>query len=177
MSNTTSPEYSVRSLNPSSGDEVDAVTRMCLTTVLETIPEFEGSEDRARTVLPNFTYEQMRRMIEGDLHKESYRFIVAVDGLNRVVGHSMVSRKLTDASVKYGYFFSRYVERAHRRRGLATRMLADALEWFDDDEWKFLLAHTHASNVGLRALFERHGFLVVEWSQTPWPALTLRLDR
>jgi len=55
--------------------------------------------------------------------------------------------------------------------------MAKALAWFDGDDWDYLLAHTHASNVPLRRLFERHGFRIAERHEVPWPSLTLRLDR
>lgn len=169
--------YRIRDLDPGSECEIDTVTRMCMATVLDTIPEFEHDEARARSFLPNFTFARMRDMIRADLPKSTHRFLVAVDGDGEVVGHSMISRKVTPDGRRYGYFFSRYVEPGHRRRGVAARLMEEALAWFGGYDWDHLLAHTHASNEPLRRLFERHGFRVAERHDEPWPSLTLRLDR
>ena len=169
--------YCVRDLDQTSESELDLVTRMCIATVLDTIPEFRGDEARAREILPNFGHDRMREMIRADFAKPTHRFLVAVDPAGRVVGHSMISRKVTPEGRRYGYFFSRYVEPAHRRRGIASALMAVAMDWFRGYDWEFLLAHTHAGNHPLRALFERHGFRVVERREEPWPSLTLRLDR
>ncbi len=169
--------YRIRDLDQASEAELDAVTRMCMATVLDTIPEFERDEERARRFLPNFTFDRMRDMIRADFPKATHRFLVAVDAGGTVVGHSMFSRKVTPEGRRYGYFFSRYVAPEHRRRGIAARLMEEAMAWFDGYDWDWLLAHTHASNEPLRRLFERHAFRVVERHDEPWPSLTLRLDR
>jgi ribosomal protein S18 acetylase RimI-like enzyme len=168
--------YVIRDLDTSSADEVDTVTRMCMTTVLDTIPEFQHDEERARKSLPNFTFAGMRDMIRGDFGKPTHRFLVAVAEDGRVVGHSMISRKVTPSGERFGYFFSRYVAPEHRRKGLASRLMEAALAWFAESPWDFLLAETHAANRPLRLLFERSGFRVVARRETPWPSLTLRRD-
>lgn len=148
-----------------------------MTTVLDAIPEFEHDEERARSALPNFTFGQMREMIRADLSKPTHRFLVATDGSGRIVGHSMISRKVTAGGRRYGYFFSRYVEPPHRRRGVASMLMDEAMAWFDGYDWDYLLAHTHSSNEPLQLLFQGYGFRVVERHEKPWPSLTLRLDR
>lgn len=173
----TCTPYRIRDLDPASEGELAVVTRMCMATVLDTIPEFERDEARARSVLPNFTFDRMRDMIRADLFKPTHRFLVAVDADGRIVGHSMISRKVTPEGRPYGSFFSRFVDPGHRRRGIATRLMEEAMVWFGGFDWDHLLAHTHASNEPLRRLFERHGFRVTERHEKPWPSLTLRLDR
>ncbi len=170
-------DYRIRDLNQASESEIDTVTRMCMATVLDTIPEFEHDEERARESLPNFTFALMREMIRADFPKPTHRFLVAVDVHGKVVGHSMISRKVTPEGQRYGHFFSRYVDPEHRRRGVASRLMEEAMAWFGSYEWDYLLAHTHSTNEPLRRLFERHGFRVVERHDEPWPSLTLRLDR
>jgi ribosomal protein S18 acetylase RimI-like enzyme len=169
--------YRIRDLDPTNESEVDTVVRMCMTTVLDTIPEFEHDEERARRSLPNFTFARMRDMIRADLSRPTHRFLVAVDADGRVVGHSMISRKVTPEGRRFGYFFSRYVEPEHRKKGVAGGLMEEALVWFRGYDWDYLLAHTHSSNEPLRRLFERHGFRVAERRDEPWPSLTLRLDR
>jgi ribosomal protein S18 acetylase RimI-like enzyme len=168
--------YRIRELDANSERELDTVTRMCMNTVLDTIPEFAHDEERARKHLPNFTFEQMREMIRADLHKPTHRFLVAVAEDGRIVGHSMFSRRKTPDGRRFGYFFSRYVEPAHRRKGIGASLMTQALAWFEEDRPDFLVAHTHATNEPLRRLFEQHGFRVVERHDKPWPSLTLRRD-
>jgi ribosomal protein S18 acetylase RimI-like enzyme len=167
--------FVVRQIDRASIDELETATRMCLATVLETIPEFENELANAARALPNFSFEQMRDMIRADLPKPTHRFLVAISE-GGIVGHSMVSRKLTPQSEPYGYFFSRYVMPQFRRRGIADALMREALAWFDESEWSFLLAHTHATNAALRSLFEKHGFRVTEERDGVWPSLVLRKD-
>ncbi|MCA9537599.1 MAG: GNAT family N-acetyltransferase [Myxococcales bacterium] len=171
------PTYAIRGLDKESEAELDQVTRWCMAAVLETIPEFEGSEAKARVELPNFSFDAMRAMIHADFVRPTHRFLVAVDADGRLVGHSMLSCRVDPQGAPFGYFFSRFVEPDHRRRGLGTRLLDAAVAWFDQRGCQYLLAHTHETNVGLRALFEGRGFRVVERTVKRWPALTLRLDR
>lgn len=173
---TDSVSYSVRDLDQASEEEFDTVVRWCMETVLSTIPEFEGCIDKARAALPNFSFEQMGRMIRKDFGRPTHRFLVAVDGASRLVGHSMISVKRDSEGLRFGYFFTRYVVPEHRRRGIATRLLKAAVAWFDMQGWDYLLAHTHASNSPARALFERNGFRLVDRSDTPWEAVTFRRD-
>jgi ribosomal protein S18 acetylase RimI-like enzyme len=169
--------YRIRELDESSDAELDTVTRWCMETVLATIPEFENSAEKARTYLPNFTFEQMRDMIRADFPRPTHHFLVAVAQDDRLVGHSMISRKQTPDGERFGYFFTRFVLPEHRRQGLGGRLMAQALAWFQDYDWSFLLAHTHPTNQALQGLFASHGFQVVKRSEKPWPSLTLRLDR
>jgi ribosomal protein S18 acetylase RimI-like enzyme len=169
--------YRIRDLDESSDLEVETVTRWCMETVLSTIPEFEGSPEKAQAALPNFTFDQMIAMIRADFPKPTHRFLVIEnedDGA--LVAHSMISRKLSPDGEAYGSFFSRFVLPAHRRRGLGGRLMTEAMAWFEGGELSYLLAHTHATNKALQGLFMAHGFRVVARSQTPWPTLTLRMD-
>ena len=152
------------------------MVRWCIETVLATVPEFEGSPEKARAAIPNLTHADMKAMIQADFARPTHRFLVAVDASDRLVGHSMISCKRDDEGLRFGYFFTRYVEPAHRRQGVGSRLLAEALTWFDEQGWDYLLAHTHATNDAARGLFERHGFRVIDRQETPWPSLTLRRD-
>ncbi|MDJ0974220.1 MAG: GNAT family N-acetyltransferase [Planctomycetota bacterium] len=168
--------YLVRDLDPDTEHELDTVTRWSMETVLETIPEFSGSEAVARSVLPNFSFDEMRAMFEADLERPSHRFLVVEHDAHGLVGHSMISRKRDAEGLRFGYFFTRFVLPAHRRKGLGSRLLGEALRWFDEEGWDYLLAHTHAANEALQALFARHGFTIVERTEKPWAAVTLRRD-
>lgn len=168
--------YRIRDLDPTCDEELATVTRWSMRTVLSTIPELENSPDKARAVLPNFTFDQMMAMFRADLVRPTHRFLVAVDAEGGLVGHSMIFRKQTPEGETFGYFFTRFVLPEHRRRGLGSRLMAEAMAWFAEDEPAFLLAHTHATNTPLQRLFAAHGFQVVARSEEPWPHLTLRRE-
>ena len=169
-------EYRIRDLDERSDSEVATVTRWCMQTVLSTIPEFENSEEKARSFLPNFSFDQMNAMFRADLLRPTHRFLVAVDLDGQLVGHSMISRKRTPEGEKFGYFFSRYVLPEHRRRGVGAQLMVEATSWFAEYEPAFLLAHTHATNAPLQRLFAAYGFREVQRTETPWPHITLRMD-
>lgn len=156
--------------------EIDWATRACMRTVLETIPEMNGSESVAQEFLPNFSFEEMRSMIAADIDKSTHLLLVVADSEDRPVAHAMVSQKMTPKKTKYGLFFTAFVEPDHRREGLATLLMEGIVEWFEDYRWSFLLAHTHQSNHAARGLLERYGFQVTEEHDEPWPHITLRCE-
>ena len=49
--------YRIRELDERSEAELDTVVRWCMETVLATIPEFEGSHEKARAALAKMTGE------------------------------------------------------------------------------------------------------------------------
>lgn len=51
------------------------------------------------------------------------------------------------------------VDRAHRRRGLATGVLAELLDWGASQGARTVLLHVETDNPGAIALYERHGFV------------------
>lgn len=58
------------------------------------------------------------------------------------------------------YIFLVYVEPAHRRRGLATALLAQAESWAQSQGDRSLSLQVYADNPGAIALYERSGFAV-----------------
>jgi len=168
--------YQVRELYDDE-QEIDWVTRACMRTVLETIPEMNGSEATARETLSNFSFEDMRAMIAADLDKSTHLLLVVADEDDQPVGHAMVSQKMTPKKTKFGLFFSAYVAPDHRRRGVAHLLLDAIIEWFEDYRWSFLLAHTHQTNAGALHLLKTYGFKVTEEHDSPWPHFTMRCDR
>lgn len=157
-----------------SDDELLAVvTRMCMETVLETIPEFLGQEAIARRHLPNFEFDAMRAMIAESAARPEHRILVATsDGV--VVGYSIVSVKRNEAGELYGYLFSRGVAGSYRRQGIATMLLRAAEAWFLEHGIVYAQAETHLTNVPLQTLLMNHGFAVVEQGAGAWPSLVLR---
>lgn len=177
MTTQRDDELDLRDIDKSSAAELEIVTRMCMTTILETIPEYGGDAEVAKSKIPNFDFDQMSTMIKNDFPKDTHRFLVVVDPTApppHIVGHSMISLKRDSEGRPYGKFFSRYVEPAYRRRGLARRMLREALRWFESRGAVYAQAETHDTNDKLRAVFEQAGFSVVERHTSPFAYVVLR---
>ncbi|MCA9567938.1 MAG: GNAT family N-acetyltransferase [Myxococcales bacterium] len=156
-------------------DELDLVTSWCMATVLETIPELAGDPEKARARWPNFTHEAMRAMFAESMQRPTHAFFLALlDGTP--VAHSMIFRKTDADGLPYGYFFSRYVLPAYRRRDIASALMQHAFDWFHGQGLAYLQAHTHPTNLALRSLYARHGFQEVGTSGGDWPMVELRLD-
>lgn len=58
------------------------------------------------------------------------------------------------------YIFLVYVEPEHRRRGLATALLAQAEDWAESQGDRSLSLQVYADNPGAIALYQRAGFCV-----------------
>jgi ribosomal protein S18 acetylase RimI-like enzyme len=147
-----------------------------MATVLETIPEFEADTGKAFEVLPNFTFEQMRAMLERDCLSDKHRIMAALDEENHVRGYSAYSLKQDSAGKLYGYLFSRGVDVKYRRRAIATRLLDEAETWFRDEGAEYVQAETHVTNVALRTLLVKHGFTLSGPFEGHWPYYILRKE-
>jgi GNAT superfamily N-acetyltransferase len=132
-------EIIVREINKTDPEELALVTRNCMAAVLETIPEFEGRMDLAQNKLPNFSYPEMADMIRNDFTDPRKRLRVAIQD-STIVGQSLYSVKQDATGLSYGFCFSRYVEPNHRRTGVATVLIQDALEWFTQHEVAYIVA-------------------------------------
>jgi ribosomal protein S18 acetylase RimI-like enzyme len=165
--------YTIRSIRLGEAPELDAVTRMCVVTVLETIPEFGGSATMALAHLPNFTFDKMRAMLATSAVSDEHRILAVMDDGGAVVGYSIFSVKTDDLGVTYGYLFSRGVAASHRRRGIVTRLLDEAHSWFRSRGARYARAETHVSNTALQSLLGKHGYVSDGPFEAAWPYLVL----
>lgn len=143
--------------------------------VIETISDFEGSEEKARRSLPNFSREAMERMIASDFEDPTRRIVVATSG-DEVVGQALYSLKIDEGGRRYGYCFSRYVLPSYRRRGIASLLLDDALTWFAKNGACYARAETHIANAGIQNLFRKKGFSLSGPYEGPWSYYILRKE-
>lgn len=153
--------------------QLQAVTKMCMQTVLETIPEFGGDTTKAQVVLPNFTFEQMFAMIQADCDKPSHRICVGLDDNQNIQSYMLLSLRHNPQGQRYGYIFSMGVVAEIRRSGSGTQLLYAAEQWFRAEECIYIQAETHVTNLGLQALFQRKGFTATHQDGGPWPSYRL----
>lgn len=151
--------YKLREINENNPLEIDWVTKHTMATVLESIPEFENDPAQAHKQFSNFTFPQMRKMIVNDLPNNNHRILV-VEELNtgNIVGHSIFSVKENEDGMKYGFCFTRFIAPNHRKKGLATKLLQQAEEWWEMNGARYIIAHTHVTNSKLQQLFLKFGF-------------------
>jgi L-amino acid N-acyltransferase YncA len=165
----------IREIDKNSAEELRIVTERCMRAVLETIPEFNGSEALARRALPNFSHDEMSAMIARDFTDATKRIMLATEH-DEIIGQALYSRKRDDEGVPYGSFFSAYVVPAHRRKGVSMMLMQDALTWFAESELSYAIAQTHVTNRNVLALAARLGFTSSGPHHGAWDYHTLRLD-
>jgi len=168
-------KITVREINKTDPEELALVTRRCMATVLETVPEFEAREDLAQQALGNFSFQQMSNMIQEDFSNPSKRIMVATVDAS-IIGHAIYSVKHDTDGNLYGFCFSRYVLPEYRRLGAATALLSDAIEWFKKNGAMYVIAHTHVTNVSLKNLFTKFGFSTSGPFDGPTKYFLLRKD-
>jgi GNAT superfamily N-acetyltransferase len=164
---------SLRTLGELDSDEIDVLVQRSRQTMLETIPELGGSEERARVLVPNFDADAMRGMYLRDLKRtETHRFVLA-ELAERVVGHAVFFVRPADPDGALGYLFTIYVCPEQRRAGIAGQLLDHAVSWLEETGATRVVAHTHVTNTPFVHLAESRYFCVTERRETPWPHLEL----
>ena len=156
--------YTLRPLNPDSEREMNTVTVFSMMTLWESRPELRI--DPAQ--IPDFGFSATHRMYQAGIGNPNQRYLIALDGDANIVGHSIVGLRTGEGDDRYGYFWSRYVLPAHRRKGLASRFMDEALTWFQQKGVKRAEVHIHLSNLALRKVFERKGFRPIDRRTGRW---------
>lgn len=158
--------YFVREHIPEHSDEMDIIVQRCMETVLETIPEFQGKTELAQQVFSNFTFEQMKGMISGNVGHPNHQILVSEDKHTKeVVGHFIFSIKQDSEHQMYGFCYSCYIHPKHRRRGIAQRLLTEAESWWRERGAMYAVASTHTTNIKLQNLFLKNGYQLIEPNQ------------
>ena len=151
--------FTLRTINRDSSEELDLVTKRVMETVLETIPEFERDSNKALEAFPNFTHEQMREMLKSVFNNPDHELLVAENKeTSDVIGHSIFSLKTDKDGKRFGFCFSRYVVPKFRKRGVASELIKYQEYWWLKGGATYAFAQTHQQNIKLQALFEKHGF-------------------
>ena len=142
-------------------------------TIWESRPELR----RDPATAPGYGWSETQARYRAGVRSDGQRYLVALDPDGNLVGHSIVVLRTDADGRRFGYFWSRYVLPAHRRNGLATRFLSDAMAWFASQNARYAEVHIHTENKALRAMFEGKGFAVVDRGRDDtWSWLVLRRD-
>ena len=167
--------YKIRTIDNSAHNELDWVTLKCMETILETIPEFEEDEQLVKRHYSNFTFSQMRKMIADDIPKKDHQILVIeYTPTKELVGHSIFSIKKDTNEIRYGHCYSRYISPDHRRKGLASKLLVNAEDWWLRKGAKYAIAHTHIHNYKLQKLFLKFDYLLSDQKEgKAWPYFEL----
>ena len=164
--------FDIRCLDFDDPGEVSTAASFSMLTILETLPEAR----RDPSIVPNLSIEAMAEMYANGEDNENHLYLVAHDEDGLLLGHAIALIREDEDGVLHGYSYTRYVLPRYRRRGVARRLLEQALEWWRDREVSYILAHTHPSNAPLLGLFTAFGFVEISRETKRWSSVTLRLD-
>lgn len=164
--------HTIRPLDPSNPREMNTVVIYSMMTLWESTPELRVDP----STIPDFGYDTTRSMYEAGIKSPQQRYLVALDDVANLVGHSVSVLRRTDDDELYGFFWSRYVHPDHRRQGIGRRFLQDTVEWFASLGAQWGEVHVHVENQALRALFASQGFEVKDRRADRWTYLVMRKD-
>ena len=154
-------------------NDLNVVIENSRQTVLETIPEYSGSEDRATKDLGNFDFLSMKQMFLRDITDPTKKIRIARFE-NELVGQFIYSVKLDNLGRRYGFCYSLYVDSKYRGNGVARGLMEDSLSWFSGWGADYIYAQTHKTNEKARRLFEKFDFVVAGETSRRWEMYELR---
>jgi len=88
--------------------------------------------------------------------------LLAVDGSDVVVGHTILRVESSEEGGKFGLFSTIYVLPDARRLGVASALIRAGLAWFSARGLTLFRTYTDEHNAPLIRLFESEGFAVEE---------------
>ena len=127
-----------------------------------TLVEVEGEKGRETYSLA-WTRARLREMLDRPRPCQAQVFLaVAADDPGFIVGHTILRLNMMPDGRVYGLVSTTYVDPAHRRAGLADRLLDRGEAWIREQGMTEAVTWTSATNVRLIRLYEKHGYAVTE---------------
>lgn len=145
------PSLELRALDSTAHDAITRVAQGMRETLIEVEGEARGS------ALYTLEWLQARVRWHLDPAQSQARVVVAVDPRGDIHGHT-IFRIESSGHARVGLISTTYVWPAHRRTGLATRLLACAEAWFIEQQLPRCCTWTSATNAPLIALYAAHGY-------------------
>jgi len=150
--------FVLRDLDPTRAADLDWVaTGMHLTLV-----EVEGEKGRQAYPLA-WARKRLRELLApARRHPAQVVLAVARDDAWRIVGHTILRINEMPDGRPYGLVSTTYVDPAHRRAGIADRLLDRGEAWIRAHDMAEAATWTSATNTRLIRLYEKHGYAVTE---------------
>ena len=158
MISSSAASFVLRDLDPAREADFDWVALgMHLTLV-----EVEGEKGRETYSLA-WARTRLREMLDRPRPYRAQVFLaVAADDPGFIVGHTILRLNTMPDGRIYGLVSTTYVDPAHRRAGLADRLLDRGEDWLRGQGMTELATWTSSTNVRLIRLYEKHGYAVTE---------------
>ncbi len=158
MDSSTDLPFTLRALDTNDERDLDWVS----TGMHLTLAEVEGEKGRL-AYPPAWTRARLREMLDpARRHVARVWLAVERDDPAAIVGHTIVRlNEMPDGRV-YGLVSTTYVDPAHRRRGIADRLLAQGEDWIRAQGMREAATWTSVTNDRLIRLYEKHGYAITE---------------
>jgi GNAT superfamily N-acetyltransferase len=158
MTSTSTDSFVLRDLDPASDADLEWVANgMHLTLV-----EVEG--ERGRQAYPlTWARKRLRELIDPARHHTAHVFLaVSPNDPRRIAGHTILRINEMPDGRPYGLVSTTYVDPAHRRTGVADRLLDRGEVWIRAQGMVEAATWTSATNMHLIHLYEKHGYAATE---------------
>jgi GNAT superfamily N-acetyltransferase len=156
MTNPSASAFVLRDLDPARAADFDRVAQgMHLT-----LAEVEGERGR-ETYSPAWTRTRLREMLDRPRPFQAQVLLaVAEDDPEVIAGHTILRLDTMPDGRVYGLVSTTWVDPAHRRAGLADRLLDRGEAWLVAQGMTELATWTSSANVRLIRLYEKHRYAI-----------------
>ena len=147
--------YVFRDIDPSVPEETALVAERMRLTLVEVLGEEAGGS--------MYTTDWLVQRVRFHLDPAQCRGrVVVVEGPDgAIAGHAILRHEADDGGgLAFGLFSTFYVDPAHRRRGIADRLVTLGEAWFREAGLGQARTYTAESNAPLHCLMYRHGYVI-----------------
>jgi len=142
-----------------------------------TLVEVEGEKGRQEFPIA-WTRTRLRELLDTTRPHPAYVYLaVAQDDPMRIVGHTILRVNAMPDGRLYGLISTTYVDLAHRRSGIADRLLERGEAWIREQGVLESATWTSATNLRLVRLYEKHAYAVTERAPHDSGTMMVRLTK
>jgi GNAT superfamily N-acetyltransferase len=173
MTSTGTDSFVLRDLNQVDAADLEWVAKgMHLTLV-----EVEGENGRQEYPIA-WTRTRLRELLDTTRpHPAHICLAVAKDDPVHIVGHTILRINAMPDGRLYGLVSTTYVDPAHRRCGIADRLLERGEAWIREQGMLEAATWTSATNLRLVRLYEKHAYAVTERAPHDSGTMMVRLTK
>ena len=110
---------------------------------------------------PKYIHEGLGIKLSKNLQSENYRFFIAIDDNNAVVGFSAARIEQNPSFMKQkskGHLLNLYIKPEHRKLGIAKKLIDKTLDWFNNNNISDLEITVSSHNKNAHKYYEKLGF-------------------